>query len=56
MGASKLIALLFTLLLVAMLFAWRDQKRLSLFLFFVAMVGSIYWLKFHATTPLTIML
>jgi hypothetical protein len=50
------IALLFTLLLVAMLFAWHNQKRLSLFLFFVTVGASIYWLKFHATTPLTIVL
>jgi Family of unknown function (DUF5993) len=49
-----LVALLFTLLFVSMLFAWRDQKRLSLFLFFVTIGAGVYWLKFHATSPLTI--
>ena len=51
-----MIALLFTLLFVAMLFAWHNQKRLSLFLFFIAIGASIYWLKFHASSPLTIVL
>lgn len=50
------IALLFALLLVCMLLAWRSQRTLSLVLFGVVVLLSAYWLKFHATTPLTIML
>jgi hypothetical protein len=50
------IALLFALLLVAMLLAWRNRKRPALVLFFVTIVIGTYWFKFHATTPLTIML
>lgn len=49
-----MIALLFLLLTVAMLAAWRDKWTLSYGLFAVTMALSAYWLKFHATTPLNI--
>jgi hypothetical protein len=55
-GAWVVIALLFALLLVCMLLAWRGQKSASLVLFGIVVVMSAYWLKFHATDPLTIML
>ncbi len=51
-----MIALLFALLLVCMLLAWRAQRNLALVLFGITIVISVYWLKFHATDPLTIVL
>ena len=51
-----MIALLFLLLFAAMLFAWRDHWRIAYALFAVTIVLSIYWLDFHATTPLKIVL
>ncbi|MCR9134907.1 MAG: DUF5993 family protein [Alphaproteobacteria bacterium] len=51
-----MIALLFLLIFLAMIFAWRDHWRTSYGLFAVTMLLSIYWLKYHATTPLSIVL
>ena len=51
-----MIALLFALLLVAMLLAWRNRKRSALIFFGIAIVLGSYWFKFHATTPIEIML
>ncbi|MCV0427414.1 MAG: DUF5993 family protein [Roseibium sp.] len=51
-----MISLLFALMTVAILLAWRDRWRLSFFVFGITLVLSIYWLDFHATTPLTIRL
>ncbi len=51
-----MIAFLFLLLFVAMLFAWRDHWYTSYGLFAVVVVLSVYWLKYHATTPLEIVL
>ena len=51
-----MIALLFALLAVAMVLAWMDHWRLSYLLFAVTLVLSIYWLDYHATTPLKIIL
>lgn len=56
LGDSAVIALLFALLLVCMLLAWRGQRNPALILFGVTMVLSAYWFKFHATDPLTIVL
>jgi hypothetical protein len=51
-----MIALLFGLLGAAMLAAWRGRVSWGYGLFAVAMVLSVYWLKFHATSQLTIQL
>ncbi|MFC4270825.1 DUF5993 family protein [Sneathiella chungangensis] len=51
-----MIALLFLLLTLAMLAAWRDKWAVSYSLFAVTMGLSVYWLKFHATTPLAVQL
>lgn len=51
-----MIALLFLLLFLAMILAWRDHWRTSYGLFAVTLLLSAYWLKFHATSPLTIVL
>ena len=51
-----MIALLFLLLTLAMLAAGRDKWGLSYGLFAVTMGLSVYWLKFHATTALTVQL
>jgi len=47
-------ALLFLLLTLAMLAAWRDKMLWSYSIFAVTMALGIYWFKFHATTPLTV--
>lgn len=51
-----MIALLFALLVAAMVFAWRDQWKWSYALFAVTMLLSIYWFDFHATSKLTVQL
>lgn len=51
-----MIALLFALLTVAIALAWRDRWRSSYVVFALALVLSVYWLDFHATTPLDIKL
>ena len=51
-----MIALLFLLLFLAMLAAWSDRWWAAYALFAVTLVLSIYWLDFHATTPLKIAL
>lgn len=51
-----MIALLFALLAIAMVLAWIDRWRWSYILFGVTLLLSIYWLDYHATTPLKIIL
>ncbi|MEX3009349.1 DUF5993 family protein [Hoeflea sp. TYP-13] len=51
-----MIALLFALLALAMVLAWYDHWRWAYALFAVTLLLSIYWLDFHATTPLKIIL
>lgn len=51
-----MIALLFLLLFIAMLVALRDHWRTSYILFTITILLGAYWLKFHATTPLKIIL
>ncbi|WP_305986997.1 DUF5993 family protein [Roseibium sp. MMSF_3544] len=51
-----MISLLFALLTIAIVLAWRDHWRLSYLVFAVTLAMSIYWLDFHATTPLSIKL
>jgi hypothetical protein len=51
-----LIALLFGLLAVAMILAWRNRVRYASALFALAVLLGIYWFKFHATSQLTIQL
>jgi len=50
------IALLFALIAAALGTAMRGQKNLSLVLFTLSFVMSIYWFKFHATSALNVML
>ena len=51
-----MISLLFALMTLAIVLAWRDRWRLSYVVFAVTLALSVYWLDFHATTPLTIKL
>jgi hypothetical protein len=51
-----LIALLFALLVAAMVLAWRDHWKWSYALFTVTILLSIYWFDYHATSQLTIQL
>ena len=51
-----MISLLFALMTIAIILAWRDRWRLSYVVFALALVMSIYWLDYHATSPLTIKL
>ena len=51
-----MIAFLFALLAAAMGLAWWDMRRAAYLTFSAALLLSVYWLKFHATTPLTIQL
>jgi hypothetical protein len=49
-----MIALLFALLTAAMVLALRQRMLWANLLFAAAVVLGAYWLKFHATSPLTI--
>jgi len=51
-----MIALLFALLTAAIGLAWIDRRRIAYAVFAATILLSIYWLKFHATSPLTIQL
>ena len=51
-----MIALLFALLAFAMALAWMDHSRWAYFVFSITLALSIYWLDYHATTPLKIVL
>ena len=53
---ARVIALLFALLVAAMLLAWRDRWKWSYALFAVTLLLSIYWFDYHATSTLTIQL
>jgi preprotein translocase subunit SecF len=54
LGEAGVIALLFALLVAAIVLAWRDQWKWSYVLFAVTILLSIYWLDFHATSKLSI--
>lgn len=49
-----MIALLFTLFVLAMILAWRNYSKASYLVFAAALTLSVYWLDYHATTPLNI--
>ncbi len=51
-----MIALLFALFASAMALAYFKLVRSSYAIFVLALLISTYWLKFHATTPLSIQL
>lgn len=51
-----MISLLFALMTIAIILAWRDRWRLSYVVFTITLAMSIYWLDFQATSPLTIKL
>ncbi|MEP2030593.1 MAG: DUF5993 family protein [Paracoccaceae bacterium] len=51
-----MIALLFALFALAMGLAWYDRQTPALLVFGATMLMSVYWLKFHATSVLTIQL
>lgn len=51
-----MMSLLFLIVLIAMLTAMKGKKSLSYTLFTVAVVLSLFWLKHHATDPLSILL
>ncbi|MCA0906347.1 MULTISPECIES: DUF5993 family protein [Ruegeria] len=51
-----MIALLFSLFIATMGLNYFKLTKAGNALFFVTLAMCIYWLKFHATTPLTIQL
>lgn len=51
-----MIALLFALLTVTMGLNYFNMTRGATALFFITLALSVYWLKFHATSQLTIQL
>lgn len=51
-----MIALLFALFAGAMCLAWVGRQSAATALFAATLLVSVYWLKFHATTALTIQL
>ena len=51
-----MIALLFALLAVATVLAWRDRPFMAYGVFALTLALSIYWLDFHSTTQLTVVL
>ncbi|MBV1896974.1 MAG: hypothetical protein KUG70_10980 [Rhodobacteraceae bacterium] len=51
-----MIALLFVLFACAMALAWYNRVTVAYAVFGVTLLMSVYWLKFHATTALTIQL
>ncbi|MEM9498343.1 MAG: DUF5993 family protein [Pseudomonadota bacterium] len=51
-----MIALLFALLTLAMTLGYFNLRKLAYAVFAVTILISIYWLKFHATSQLTIQL
>ncbi|WP_268808476.1 DUF5993 family protein [Roseovarius albus] len=48
--------MLFALLSLAMLLSYFGMQKFAYAVFAVSIVLSVYWLKFHATSPLTIQL
>ncbi len=51
-----MIALLFALLALAMVLALMDHSRWAYFVFAITLALSIYWLDYHSTTQLKIVL
>ncbi len=51
-----MIALLFALFACAMFLAWYERQNAAFVLFGITLLTSVYWLKFHATSVLTIQL
>ena len=51
-----MIALLFALLTAVMGLNYYDHTKAANTLFFITLALSVYWLKFHATSHLTIQL
>lgn len=51
-----MIALLFALFSVTMVLSYFAMPRLAYAVFAVTLIMSVYWLKFHATSQLTIQL
>lgn len=56
LGEREMIALLFALLSVAMLLGYMRMPKIAYAVFGLTIVMSAYWLKFHATSQLTIQL
>jgi lipopolysaccharide export LptBFGC system permease protein LptF len=56
MGGREMIALLFALLSSTMVLGYFRMQKIAYAVFAVTMVMSAYWLKFHATSQLTIQL
>jgi hypothetical protein len=55
-GSHAMIALLFAMIAGAMGLAWYNRLKAAFAVFGVAIVVSVYWLNFHATSVLTIQL
>ncbi len=55
-GDIFMIALLFALLAIATVLAWKERPYMAYVIFGITLALSIYWLKYHATTPLKVVL
>lgn len=51
-----MLALFFTLLLIATLYAWRGHRKASIYIFSINFVLSTLWFLHHMTSKLTIQL
>ncbi|MCL9780115.1 DUF5993 family protein [Vibrio sp. S4M6] len=51
-----MMSLLFLIVFIAMVLAWKGKKCKSYLFFVVGLVLSLYWLKHHATDTLSILL
>jgi Family of unknown function (DUF5993) len=55
-GEIPMIALLFALLAIATVLAWKERPYMAYAVFAITLALSIYWLKFHSTTILKVVL
>jgi hypothetical protein len=53
-GSDHVTSLLFLLMAIAMLLAWRGDRRAGLAVFALAAVLSVAWFNHHLTDPLAL--
>lgn len=51
-----MLALLFALLAIATVLAWKERPFTAYAVFAITLALSIYWLKYHATSSLKVVL
>lgn len=51
-----MMALLYLLYAAAMIVSFRGNRKLSLILFTIAIILSLFWFKYHVTDPINITL